>query len=103
MAKTQIGVSILILLFISAIGDSLAAPQICNVFIGCNVTIKVCKIKCRHRYRGSRDICITGPPSTPRLSTEMQILKDDKCPCRCTCIFPKAANQPCPKNVTTLI
>lgn len=85
-------------------GDSFAAPQMCNEFIGSTVTINVCKTKCYRHYHG-RGMCLkTAPPAPPpanSLSTKVQ--KQGKPGCNCVCIFVKKPNKPCngPKPNTT--
>ncbi|KAK6150493.1 hypothetical protein DH2020_015425 [Rehmannia glutinosa] len=103
-AKAQMGFSIVMFLFIFFIGNSIAAPQMCNKFIGCTVTINVCKTECSHRYQSGRGICIqNGPPAPPTIfppPAELQSIKVPKIGkkgCNCLCKFPKKGNQACPK------
>ncbi|KAK6150480.1 hypothetical protein DH2020_015412 [Rehmannia glutinosa] len=96
-AKTQIAFSILMFLFIFVIGDSLASPQVCNQFIGCTVTINICKTKCYHHYRG-RGLCVSrvplAPPPTLLQPAKLSKPGNYKC-CRCKCVYPKKRNQQC--------
>ncbi|KAL7131486.1 hypothetical protein ABFS83_12G006600 [Erythranthe nasuta] len=91
MAKTQLKFSVLVILFIYFIGVTFAEPQMTNKFIGCTVTINVCKNECKHRYNGW-GLCATaaaGPPEphpTPAGPALMQPLKyggKKCCPCKC--------------------
>ncbi|XP_011090596.1 uncharacterized protein LOC105171245 [Sesamum indicum] len=100
-AKAQIGFSILILLFLFLIGDSLASPQMCNQFVNCTVNINVCKTKCNTRYHGRLGFCISTAPASPptpppALLQPMKLSRAGKKAYRCNCTFQKKPRQNCP-------
>ncbi|KAL7104472.1 hypothetical protein ACP275_08G246900 [Erythranthe tilingii] len=107
--KITILFSIVAFLFIFAIDESKAGPQMCNQFMNCTVTINVCKSNCKQQHRGT-GFCATGastssttPPSslsTQTLDTVQPInLKSTtggkkKCACRCK----YASKTQCPRE-----
>ncbi|KAL7144061.1 hypothetical protein ABFS83_08G233400 [Erythranthe nasuta] len=96
--KMQIAFSVLVFLFIFAIDESTAGPQMCSKFDSCTVTINVCKTKCNQRHgRTSVGFCAkpgtsvdpSSPPSSPTidgLDDLLQLAKEKpvgKCACHC--------------------
>ncbi|PIN13795.1 hypothetical protein CDL12_13566 [Handroanthus impetiginosus] len=71
--------------------NSIAAPQMCNKFIGWTVNIYICQINCNLHFHG-RGMCISvaPPPAEHRKPT------GKRC-CHCKCTFPKKPNRPCPE------
>ncbi|KAL7144060.1 hypothetical protein ABFS83_08G233300 [Erythranthe nasuta] len=107
--KMQIAFYVLVFLFISAIDESTAGPQMCNEFKGCTVTINVCKTKCKPRggifgfcANPGATVDLSSPPASPTIDDVKLMYPAKQKPsgkCACYCKY-KTNKKKCPVEKT---